>query len=68
MFQFVKANKMFSAVVAVTVVLLMVFCYGLAVRNVFAVVLGLAMLVGAIAYSFTFIIKETVFYKRSLRK
>jgi hypothetical protein len=60
MFQFVKANKMFSAVVAVAVVLTLLLCYGLAVRNVAAVVLGLLMLCGAVGYSFAACIKEIV--------
>lgn len=57
MFQFIKANKMFSAVVAVVAVLLLVLCYGLAVRNVAAVVLGVLMLCGAMGYSFGAMVK-----------
>jgi hypothetical protein len=64
MFQFIKANKMFTAVVAVSVVLIMVLCYGLAVRNVVAVVLGVAMLTGAIAYSFGSMVKEAIRLRR----
>lgn len=60
MFQFIKANKMFSAVVAVVAVLLMMLCYGLAVRNVAAVVLGLLMLCGALGYSFSAMVKGIV--------
>lgn len=48
---------MFSAVVAVVAVLLLVLCYGLAVRNVAAVVLGVLMLCGAMGYSFSAMVK-----------
>ena len=60
MLQFMKSNKMFTAVVTVSALLLMVLCYGLAVRNVVAVSLGVAMLAGAIAYSFTAYYKEVM--------
>jgi hypothetical protein len=55
---------MFTAVVTVSVVLIMVLCYGLAVRNVVAVVLGVAMLTGAIAYSFGSMVKEAIRLRR----
>lgn len=60
MFQFIKSNKMFSAVVVIASVLVLALCYGLAVRNVAAVVLGAVMLTGAIAYSFGAMAKEAV--------
>lgn len=60
MFQFIKSNKMFSAVVAITSILVLALCYGLAVRNVVAVVLGMVMLTGVIAYSFGAMIKEAI--------
>lgn len=58
MFQFIKANKKFSAAVAGMFILSMAFAYGLAVRDIFSVALGSLVLVGAIAYSFGSIIKE----------
>lgn len=60
MFQFMKSNEMFVAVIAVSAILLMVFCYGLAVRNVAAVILGVAMLAAAVAYSFVAFYKEAI--------
>lgn len=63
MFQFIKANKMFSTVVAVTVILLLALCYGLAVRNVFAVVLGVTMLAGSVAFGVGAMVKEALFSK-----
>jgi hypothetical protein len=58
MLRFVKENKKFCAVVAVATVLVLALCYGLAVRNVFAVVLGALMLTGAVAFSFGAMVKE----------
>jgi Na+/H+ antiporter NhaD/arsenite permease-like protein len=54
MFQFIKSNKMFSALIVFVAVL----CYGFAVRNVIAIAIGSLMLVAAIAYSFVSSHKE----------
>lgn len=64
MFQFIKSNKMFSAVVAIASILVLALCYGLAVRDVFSVILGAVMLAGAIAYSFGAMVKEAVRLRR----
>lgn len=58
MFQFIKANKMFTAIAAFAGILLAVLCYGLAVGNVIAIAIGSLMLFAAIAYSFVSAHKE----------
>lgn len=64
MFQFIKSNKMFSAVVAIASILVLTLCYGLAVRDVFSVILGAVMLTGAIAYSVGSMVKESIRLRR----
>lgn len=58
MLELMKTNKMFTAVVTILAITVMVLCYGLAVRNVAACVIGFVMLVAATVYSFAAARKE----------
>lgn len=55
MFQFIKANKMFTTAVAIAATLVIGVGYGLIVHNETALIVGSFMLVGAMVYGLMYL-------------